>query len=512
MANRLSIRQSRLCFKKAPAACVGWSSKAVLGRLAVSATALEGHRTSFKTGLSITDKEVSEGHMARISKPTLAWCVVIASSLAAAGCGLPANAQPKAVSEPGTKAGATSALEVVNAGKPVRKDLAFTTTQPAHIEAIEQAPIYSKLAAYVGEVLVDYGDKVKKGQPLLKLTAPELDAELAQKQALVAQAQAELVQSEAGAKAAEALVTTARSRVVQAEAGTSRAEADVVRWRSEYERIGQLAASGSINRQIADETQQKLAAAEAAKKETLAAIDAVKALVIQSQAEVAKAAADIEAAKSRVRVAEANVKQVESLHAYLSLTAPFDGVVTLRRVDPGHFVQPAGSNATPLLVVARIDKVRIFVAVPEHEAAYVDLADPVTIDVQSLRGAEFKGTVTRTSFALDPTNRSLEAICDLDNVDGRLRPGMFASAKIMLQEMKQVLTLPSASVVRQGKEAFCFRLIDSKAVKTTIQVGIKVGDDFEVAKGLSEDQTVILNKASSLKDGQAVEVAKPIAK
>jgi len=442
----------------------------------------------------------------------LLWCAVITCLLSMVGCGPPANAQPKGAPQAGSQTGGTSAVEVVSAGQATRKDLTLTTTQPAQIAAIEQAPIYSKLAAYVGEVLVDYGDKVKKGQPLIELSAPELDAEVAQKQALLEQAKAELVQAEASARAAEAGVTTAQSNVVQAKAGTSRAEADLVRWRSEYERIGRLAVSGSVNRQIADETQQKLAAADAAKNESLAAIDAAQALVKESEAELAKAIADIDAAKSRIRVAEANVTYGQSMRSYLSIIAPFDGIATLRRVDPGHFVQPGGNSTTPLLVIARVDKIRIFIAVPEHEVAYVDLADPVTIDVQSLRGAAFQGTVTRTSFALDPKNRSLEVICDIDNVDGRLRPGMFASATLKLQEVKGALTLPSAAVFRQGKEAFCFRLIDGKATKTPIQVGIRVGDDFEITAGLSEDQTVILNKASSLKDGQPVEVAKPAAK
>src|SRR5687767_14861649 len=93
--------------------------------------------------------------------------------LAITGCVPAANAQQK------TTVGTPSsgALEVVIAGKPVRKTLTFTTTQPARMEALEQAPIHSKLAAYVGEVMVDYGDKVKKNQPVLKLSAPEIDAE-----------------------------------------------------------------------------------------------------------------------------------------------------------------------------------------------------------------------------------------------------------------------------------------------------------------------------------------------
>jgi RND family efflux transporter MFP subunit len=235
-------------------------------------------------------------------------------------------------------------------------------------------------------------------------------------------------------------------------------------------------------------------------------------MVQQAQAEAVKAVADVTAVKAQIRVAEANLAHSAAEHSYLTLKAPFDGVVTLRRVDPGHFVQPAGSGGPPLLVVARSDKMRVFVAVPEVEAAYVDLGDPVTIEVQALRGGEVKGSVTRTSFALDAANRSLETIIDLDNAGGRLRPGLYATAKILLQEQKDALTLPAAAVVRMPKESFCYRLIGGKAAKTPIQLGIKVGDDFEVMAGVTDGDKVILNKATSLKDGQPVEELKAVAK
>jgi HlyD family secretion protein len=429
--------------------------------------------------------------------------------LALAGCHPAVNAQPKG---DGAAAPAGAALEVVVAGQPVKKTLTLVTTQPARIEALEQAPIHSKLAAYVGEVLVDYGDRVKNGQPLIKLVAPELDAELAQRQALLEQAKSELVQANASGKAAEAAVVTARSQLAEAQARTARAEADIDRWRSEYNRIEQLAASGSINRQLVDEAQQKFRGAEAALKEALAAIDAAKAVVQQMQALVAKAAADVEAAKARVHVAESNIGQVEATRSYLHIKAPFDGVVTQRRVDPGHFVQPAAGNAAPLMTISRADKLRVFVAVPESEAAYVDVGDAAIVDVSSVRGAEIKGEVTRTGFALDVGSRSLETIIDLDNADGRLRPGLFATVKIMLQEQKDALTLPSAAIVRQGKEAFCYRLIGGKASKTPIQLGIKAGDDIEISRGVAAKDTVILNKAAALKDGQAVNVVEQKAK
>jgi RND family efflux transporter MFP subunit len=152
---------------------------------------------------------------------------------------------------------------------------------------------------------------------------------------------------------------------------------------------------------------------------------------------------------------------------------------------------------------------RVFIAIPEHEAPLVDLGDEVTVEVQSPRGAELKGKVTRTSYALDDESRSLETIIDIDNEEGRLRPGMYAVARLKLDERKDVLTLPAAAVVRDGKEAYCYRLVDGKAAKTAIGLGIRVGDDFEVERGISEGDAVILNKAASLKDGQAVESMPP---
>ncbi|MCI0361074.1 MAG: efflux RND transporter periplasmic adaptor subunit [Planctomycetaceae bacterium] len=423
-----------------------------------------------------------------------------------AGCNEPVVADHN---PPAASAASGGALEVVLAGPPVRKSLKLISVQPARVEPIEQTPIQSKIAAYVAEVVVDFGDTVKKDQPLIKLRAPELDAELAQKQALLEQAKAELVQAESGATAAQAAIVTAKSQVVRSAAAIERSQADVRLRESEHQRIEELANSGSVNRQLLDEARQKLAAAEASRSESRAAKDSAQAVVTQVEADAAKAMADVAAARARVRVAEANVTQLEAMRSYLTLAAPFDGVVTLRRVDPGHLVQPASASAEPLLVVARTDRMRITAPVPELEAAAVDIGDEATIEVQSLKGAEFTGKVSRTSLALDEGSRALDAIIDLENSDSRLRPGMYATVRLTLDERKDALTLPTAAIVRQGKEAFCYCLADGKAVKTPVQLGIRVGDDFEIASGLSDDVLAILNKATSLKDGQPVEATKP---
>lgn len=439
------------------------------------------------------------------------WCsAVFLLGLAMTGCRPGAEAGGAAgAAPPADAAPSRESLEVVVAGPPVRKSLTLFTVQPARVEPIEQTPLQSKMAAYVAEVTADFGDRVERDQPIVKLAAPELDAELAQKKALLAQTRAELAQAQSSVKAAQAAVATAEARVKESQAAVDRSQAEVRLRQLEFARAEQLATSGSLNQQLVDEAQQKLSASEASVAESLASAQSVKALVAQATAEADRAKADVEAARSRVSVATANIEHVEAMRTYLTLKAPFTGIVTERRVDPGHFVQPAAADSQPLLVVARTDKMRVIVPVPESEASYVDIGDAVSIQIPSLRNAEFAGQVTRTSLSLGEGSRALDVIIDLDNADGRLRPGMYATARVTLQEQKDALTLPGAAVVRQGKDAFCYRLVEGKATKSPLQLGFRVGDDFEIASGLSDSDTVILNKAAALKDGQAVEATKP---
>ena len=439
------------------------------------------------------------------NQPHVQLAMSLALALACAGCQPPIVAQV-GNAEPG--AGGTS-VEVVTAAKPSRKTLEFVSTQPARIEALDETPLFSKLSGYVAEVLVDLGDSVEKGQPLVRLSVPEMEVELVQRQALVEQSMAETRQAQAAVKAAEAAVATADAQVAQAQAAIGRTKADQDRWRRELARIEQLAESGVVNRQLADETTQKFAGAEAARQEADSVVVSAQAMVAQAQADVEKAKADVEAAQARERVSQANLQYCKTMLAYADIKAPYDGVITARRVDPGHYVQPAGGSGQPLLVVARTDIVRIFAAVPEVEAPLVDLGDAVTIEAQSLGGAPVTGKVARTPWALDRSNRALETIIDIDNKDGRLRPGMYATAKLSLAERKDALTLPPAAVLREGREAFCFLAQEGKAKKHPIQLGLRVGDDFEVVSGLTGDETVILNKASALKDGQPIEAKPP---
>ena len=398
-------------------------------------------------------------------------------------------------------------LDRVVAGPPIRKPLVLYSTQPARIEAFEETPLYAKLAGYVDVIAVDIGDAVKNGQTLVKLKIPELKNEVDQKIAMLAQSKAEAAQADANISAVKAAAETAAAHVKEAKAGVGRTTADFERWEAEHARITGLAATGSVTSKLVDETKNQLRAADAAREESAAAIDSAEAAARQAAAMVAKSEADLRAAEARVAVAKANLDQAQTMLTYTELKAPFDGVVISRSIDPGHFVQPAsGAGAKPLVVVARTDKVRVALDIPEMEAGLVDVGDEAILRVQALRGRELKAAVSRTSWSLDSGNRSLRAEVDFPNDNSLLRPGMYATGVIKLDHRPNALTLPVTAVVRVGNDAYCCLVEKGKIVRRQIELGLRSGPDVEVLHGIDESNVVVLVRPEGLADGQAVEV------
>lgn len=398
--------------------------------------------------------------------------------------------------------------EPVLVGQPVRKTLILNTTQPARIEAFESTPLFAKVSGYVEEVLVDIGDRVEKGQELVRLSVPELEDDRRQREALVAQAKAELKQAQAAQTATEAALVSSQAAIEQAKAGTARSEAEYERWRAESARLDSLAAAGSVTQKVADETRNQLRSADAARQEVAATVRAAEAAANQAQADIEKAKADVVAAEARLAVAEANLARSDTMLRYTRIVSPFAGVITERRIDTGHFVAQEG-NDRPLLSVDSRDRVRVFLNIPEMEATKVDVGDPATVRIQALEGTEAKGEVTRTAWALDHLNRSLRTEVDLANPEGQFRPGMYATVMIELAQRENVLALPVAAILRSSEGTYCFVVQDGKAIRTPITLGLRVGGEFEILAGLSGDEKVALTKADSLQDGQAVEPLAP---
>ena len=169
-------------------------------------------------------------------------------------------------------------------------------------------------------------------------------------------------------------------------------------------------------------------------------------------------------------------------------------------------MQPASGGAKPLLVVARTDKVRVFLDVPEMDAGMVDIGDPAILRIQALKNKELKAAVTRTSWSLDVSNRSLRAVVDVPNENPLLRPGMYATGIIELDRREDVLTLPMTAIVRIDDATYCCCVESGKIERPRIQLGLRSGPEVEVLSGINEASVVVLVRGDTLEVGQVVEV------
>jgi HlyD family secretion protein len=432
-------------------------------------------------------------------------CFALAAGvlLALAGCHASSPGEDAGVSAP-----SATAARVV-AAPPLRRTLRRECVQPGQIEAFERTPLFAKLSSYVEKLYVDIGDRVAAEQPMVDLSLPELQDELRQKEAAKDQAQAQIESATAATGAAQAGVATAQANIGVAEAGLISAEANVALWQSNYTRISRLAADGALDRKLEDETRHSLKSAEAGLAEARAKLAAAKTTLLQSQADVVKSKAAQAVTRAQHASAAANLARVKALLQYTQIRAPYAGVVTERNVNRGDFVQPpTTATAQPLFTVARTDTVRIFVAVPEMDSPLVQAGRTGYVSVQAIPDRRFEGKVARTSWALGP-NRTLNTEVDLTNPAGLLRPGMYATAHIVLEEHPNAYAIPSSAIVREGKQAFCWAVRNGRAARIAITLGLQDGNDVKVISGLSGDQPIIRTPPGTLQEGQPVQVAAP---
>ena len=402
----------------------------------------------------------------------------------------------------------STSIAKVTTVRPERMTIRRVTEQPGQIEAVEVTPMHAKLAGYVRTVSVDIGDRVKKGQVMAELRVPEVEADVKQKQALIGQAKAERKQAEATVEVARAGVATAEAKVTEVQAGIRRTEADVARWNSEFVRIEQLFRERAQTGSLLDETRNKKNAAEAAREEVLAQVKSAEAALAEAKALADKARAAVETAASHIEVARFEAERAEAMASYTKIEAPYDGIVTRRRVDTGQLTTP-GTMGEPLFVVARTETVTISVGVPETEAPFVHAGNPAQVRLLAVEGRTFTGKVTRTAWALESATRTLLAEIDLPNKDDALRPGLYAYATIIAEEHQDVLTLPTTAILKESGKAFCVIVEGNHARRREIKVGPSEGKRTEVVSGIAEGDAVVEANAASLTEGQPVERSAP---
>jgi HlyD family secretion protein len=409
-----------------------------------------------------------------------------------------------------------------------------TVEQPGVISAYERTALYAKVSGFVLKWNVDIGDRVKKGDVLVKLYAPELVAQHEQTQAQVELDKALVTQAHKQHVVATHNVTAATKQVDQAKAEVKSYEAIVKRWEGEVKRLTALVEKKVMDIEVLTETQRQLESSQALLEAAQVTVLTRDAQRMAAAATVERTTADIGTADARVPVAIAEEHRLAALVDYLTITAPYDGVVLARNVNLGDFVQPASGDpsqgafslgvspnqSTPLYLLNRMDPVLFVIGVPEADSAYVAAGSSGRVRVPALANHEFPARVTRTSWALNPTSRTLMAQVELPNPQGKFLPSMYAYGSVLI-DRPNVRALPVSAVTQIGNQTYCYLAQDGKAARTPVQTGVSDGTWVEVTgklvgsagssegawKAFDGSEAVIYGDLSLLVDGAPVEVA-----
>jgi RND family efflux transporter MFP subunit len=216
----------------------------------------------------------------------------------------------------------------------------------------------------------------------------------------------------------------------------------------------------------------------------------------------------VDAARAKSGVAVAGLQRIETLLSYAKITAPFSGVITKRWVDPGALIPAATSSSAAksaaVLTLMDFTTVRIDVAIPDTEAPFVKKDLPVKVTVDELPGRTFQGAITRFSYALDESTKTMATEIEIANVDLALRPGMWASVEIELQKKENALLISAEALVTEKNKNSVFVVRDNKAQKISVTTGFDDGANVEILKGCGPNDAVIVAGKQSVTDGQKV--------
>jgi RND family efflux transporter MFP subunit len=328
-------------------------------------------------------------------------------------------------------------------------DSQITISLPATTLAFEAANVFARTSGYIEKRYVDIGDRVKAGALLADITAPELDHQIAQAKATLAQDQASLQQTQA-----------------------SRDLADVTNGRD-----SKLVKQGWLTLQQGDNDRLTLAAQKAA----------------------------VGVAQSNIAAQEAQIRILEQEKAYQRVVAPFDGVITQRNIDNGSLVQ---SGSTFMFTLMHPDVIRTQVYVPQDEAFGLGPGVDAVVRVPEIPGRTFPGKVTRIASALQPGSRTLLTEIDVPNPDGALSPGIYCTIELFIPRKTPSMIIPSDAVVFDRDGPHVAVVENGSAHLKKIAIVRDFGTEVEVHDGVKPGDQVILNPMVNLVEGSKVAVRK----
>lgn len=338
--------------------------------------------------------------------------------------------------------------------RPERGTLVRRIDLVASLEPWEQATLYAKASGYLKSISVDRGDRVRAGDVLAVLDIPEMEDEVRQLEARRTQAEAEVRNAEADVRLQE--LTVGRLQAIRAEE------------------------PGATTQQELDLATGRLEAAQAS----------------------------LAAAQARLGVVRADLARLTTLLGYARITAPYDGIITERFVDPGALVTAGTqSKPTPIVRIVNASRLRAMVDVPETEVAHLEEGKAARLRLDAHPGRIFEGAVSRFSRALDPKTRTMRTEVLIVNKEGILAPGMFGSISLDLERREDVLTLSPTSVHFQKDQTYVFVAENGRVRRVKVICGADDGNAVEIVSGLTGTEAIIARASAPLADGTPIAVA-----
>lgn len=356
--------------------------------------------------------------------------------------------------------------------------LTQTVTAPGTLAADEQAALSFKVAGRVDAILVDLGSPVRKGQVIANLETTEFKVRLQQAEAALQQARARLGLPPQGADDAIEAENTSLAR---------QARAVLEEAKSNRERVIQLVNQGIQSKAELDRVDSTFKVAESRYQDAIEEVRNRQAILLQRRSELAIAQQQL----------------VET-----TLYAPFDGAVRERRASLGEYL----NSGAPVVTIVRLHPLRLRVEVPEREAQGIKINQPVSVLVEGDNQQSYSGRVARLSPAFQEQSRTLIIEAEVDNRQGKLRPGSFAKAEIQTTATSDVVMVPASAIVTFAGIQKVFSVKDGKALEKNVVVGKRPEgqpgsqEGWVVVEGLDAGAPVVLSPGN-LVSGQPVSIS-----
>ncbi|MGZ8842397.1 MAG: efflux RND transporter periplasmic adaptor subunit [Pyrinomonadaceae bacterium] len=349
------------------------------------------------------------------------------------------------------------------------------------LAANQQTDVAPETAGKVAAVGVDIGSSVRRGQMLVRLADADFKDRVQQAQAQVDQAKATLRQNEAkiGLKPGQKFNPENVPEVAAARAALDLAEKNL-------RRHEKLVESGDVSRAAYD--QQK------SQRDQLA--EQRQALVHQAQqnyAAVANSQAAVDAAQTNLSLAKRNL-------TYTVVTAPMAGYVSDRPADIGEYISPQQKVAT----IVSLNPLRVRIDVPEQAISQIHVGESVSVSVSAYPDRSFAGRVARVSPSVTTASRTLTVEADVENPNAELKPGQFATIRILLPQSAPALLVPQRALRTISGATYVFVIKNGFAQQRLVQVGQTEGDLVELKSGIAADEVVATSNVDQLSDGAAV--------